>query len=121
MVAQAVAVAIAIAFAISVVVANSVAVTVAVAHRCHRCHWPLLNHHAAISVMLPSAIAVAVTLAVGRCRLHHRWPSPLPSPSAISESCCLCAARIVFKKLKQKWLTLFYFVQTVGGTLIKAR
>ncbi len=40
-------------------------------------------------------------------------------PLAISESCCLGAARIVFDQLKQKMLTLFYFVWTVGGALIK--
>ncbi len=40
--------------------------------------------------------------------------------SAISESCCLGAARIVFKQFKQRMLTLFYFVWTVGGALIKA-
>ncbi len=41
-------------------------------------------------------------------------------PSAISESCCLGAARIVFNQLKQRMITLFYFVRTVGGALIKA-
>jgi hypothetical protein len=84
---------------------------------------------AAISVALPSAIAVAVTLAVGHCRLRHRRPLQLPSPlaitiamlSAISKSCCLGVAKIVFNQLKQKMLTLFYFVQIVGGALIKTR
>jgi hypothetical protein len=78
--------------------------------------------------MLPSAIAVAVTLAVGHCRLRHRRPLQLPlplaitvaMPLAISESCCLGAARIVFNQSKQRMLTLFYFVMTVGGILIKA-
>jgi hypothetical protein len=82
----------------------------------------------AISVMTPSAITVAVTLAVGHCRLSHCRPLQLPSPLAItiamplaiSESCCLGAAKIVFNQLKQRILTLFYFVQTVGGALIKA-
>ncbi len=41
-------------------------------------------------------------------------------PLAISESCCLGAAKIVFNQLKQRMLTLLYFVQTVGGALIKA-
>ncbi len=41
-------------------------------------------------------------------------------PLAISESCCLGMARIVFNQLKQRMLTLFYFVRTVGGALIKA-
>ncbi len=110
--------------------------------RCrHRCNCPLL-------LPLPSAIAVAV--AVNRCRHHlccvavshccrhrpcHRpLPSPSPSPLqlplplaitiamplAISESCCLSVAKNVFNQLKQRMLTLFYFVQTVGGALIKA-
>jgi hypothetical protein len=39
---------------------------------------------AAISVVLPSAIALAITLAVGHCCLRHRWPSQLPSPLAIT-------------------------------------
>jgi hypothetical protein len=83
---------------------------------------------AAISVALPSAIAVIVALAICHCRLRHRWPLQLPSllaitvamPLAISESCCLGAAKIVFNQSKQRMLTLFYFVQTVGGALIKA-
>jgi hypothetical protein len=41
-------------------------------------------------------------------------------PLAISESCFLGVARIVFDQLKQRMLTLFYFVWTVGGALIKA-
>jgi hypothetical protein len=51
---------------------------------------------------------------------------PLPSaitvamPLAISKSCCLGAARIVFNQSKQRMLTLFYFVGKVGGVLIKA-
>jgi hypothetical protein len=83
---------------------------------------------AAISVASPSAIAVAVALAIGQCHLRHRWPLQLPLPSVItvamplviSESCCLGAARIVFNQLKQRMLTLLYFVHTVGGALIKA-
>jgi hypothetical protein len=75
-----------------------------------------------ISVLLPSAIAVAIALAVSHCHLHHHRPSQLPLPSAItvamplaiSESCCLGAAKIVFNQLKQRMFTLFYFVQTVG-------
>jgi hypothetical protein len=72
---------------------------------------------ATISVALPSAITVAVALAVSHCRLHHLWPSQLPllsaitiaMPLAISKSCCLGKARIVFDQLKQRMLTLFYF------------
>jgi hypothetical protein len=83
---------------------------------------------AAISVVLPSAIAVTIALAVGHCRLHHHQPLQLPlplaititMPLAISESCCLGVARIVFNQLKQRMLTLFYFVCTVGGALIEA-
>ncbi len=77
------------------------------------CRQPLLSPSS-----LPLAIAVSVT--VCHCSCHHRWPSPLPSPSAISESCCLGVERIVFNQLKQRMVTLFYFVQTVGGALIKA-
>jgi hypothetical protein len=40
-------------------------------------------------------------------------------PSAISKSCCLGTARIVFDQSKQRMLTLFYFVGTLGGVLIK--
>jgi hypothetical protein len=39
---------------------------------------------AAISVALPSAIAVADALTIGHCSLHHRWSSQLPSPLAIT-------------------------------------
>ncbi len=137
MVALAMSVTIAIAVAISVAVADSVAVAVAVpvaiTHRRCRCHWPLPLRSpstiaAAISAALPSAIAVAVALAVGHCRLHHSRPSQLPSPLAItvampwtiSKSCCLGAARIVFNQLKQRMLTLFYCVWTVGVALIEA-
>jgi hypothetical protein len=77
---------------------------VALSHRCCRCpcRWPLPSPSPlAIAVTLPSAIIVAM-------------------PSAISKSCCLGAARIVFNQLKQRILTLFYFVRTVGGALIKA-
>ncbi len=131
-VALTMAVAIVIAVAISVVVADSIAIAVAVAHCCCHCPLPLLSTIvAAVSVALPSAItaAIAIAPAVGHSRLHHCRPSQLPSPSAItiamllviSESCCLVAARIVFNQLKQRMLTLFYFVWTVGGTLIEAR
>jgi hypothetical protein len=67
---------------------------------------------------LLSAIALSVT--VSHCSCHLHWASPLPLPLAISESCCLGAVRIVFNQLKQRMLTLFYFVRTVGGALIKA-
>jgi hypothetical protein len=108
--------------------------------RCHcNCPSPLLlplalplqllsTIAAAISVALPSAIAIDLTLAIGHCRLCHCQPSQLPLPSAITfamllaifESCCLVASRIVFNQLKQRMLILFYFLRTVGGTLIKA-
>jgi hypothetical protein len=39
---------------------------------------------AAISVALPSAIAVADALSVGHCHLRHHWPSQLPLPLAIT-------------------------------------
>jgi hypothetical protein len=84
---------------------------------------------AAVFFALPSAIAIAVALAIGHCRLSHCWQlqSPFPLaitvalPSAIAKSCCLGVVRIVFKQFKQIMLTLFYFVWTVGGALIKAR
>ncbi len=83
------AVTFAIAVSISVVVANSVTIAIAVAH-CNCCRplqlWLPLTIAAAVSVALPSAIAVAVAvaLAIGHCRLHHRRPSQLPSPLAIT-------------------------------------
>ncbi len=137
MVALAMAITIAIAITISIAVADSIlvafAIAIAIAHRrCHCCR-PLLLHSpstiaAAISVTLLSAIAVTVTLAVGHCRLRHHRPLQLPSllsitiamPSAVSESCCLGAARIVCDQLKQRMLTLFYCVWTVGSALIEA-
>ncbi len=50
------------------------------------------------------------------CRLHHCQPLQLPSrsainvamPLAISESCCLGMARIVFDQSKQRMLTFLY-------------
>ncbi len=77
----------------------------AVSHRCCRCpcRWPLPS---------PSPSAIAVAIAIG----HHCC-----KPLAISESCCLGAARIVFNQLKQRMLTLFYCVWTVCGALIKAK
>jgi hypothetical protein len=114
-------------------------------HRRRRCHsrcnqtlpLPLLsaiaiavavNHRRGDLCCKPSDIAVAVALAIGHCRLCHRWPSQLPlllaitvaMLLAISESCCLSATKFVFNQVKQRMLTLFYFVQTVGGALIKA-
>ncbi len=87
---------------------------VAVSHcRCRRpCRW---------SLPLPLPLAIAISVTVGHRSYHLHWPSPSPSPSAIPKSCCLGAARIVFDQLKQRMLTLFYFVQIVGGALIKAR
>jgi hypothetical protein len=58
-------------------------------------------HHRQLQLALPSAITIAM-------------------PLAVSESCCLGAARILFNQLKQRTLTKFYFVCTVGGALIKA-
>jgi hypothetical protein len=138
MVALAVAVSFAIAIAISdsdsiaVAVAITITVTIAIAHRHCRCCGPLLRSPwtiaATISIALLSAIAVAIALAVRHCCLRHCWPSQLPLPSAIivamplaiPESCCLGAEWIVFDQSKQRMLTLFYFVGTVGGVLIKA-
>ncbi len=110
-------------------------------HHRRRCNHPLPSP-------LPWAIAA---VAVKHCRRHlcrvavshccrchpchralpfrHCWPSQLPlllaitvaMPSAISKSCCLGAARIVFDQSKQRMFTLFYFVGIVGGVLIEAR
>jgi hypothetical protein len=136
MVGLALAIANAIAVAISVAVADSVAnaIAITITHRHCCCCQPLplwlpLTIPVTISVMLPSPIHVAVALAVGHCRLCQRRPSQLPSPSAItvamlsaiSESCCLLGAKKKeFNQLKQRMLTLFNFVPTVGGALIKA-
>ncbi len=72
---------------------------------------------------LPSPLlsAIAVSVTVSHCSCYLRWPSPLPLHLTISNSCCLGTVRIVFNQLKQRMLTLFYFVWTVGSALIKAR
>ncbi len=80
-----------------------------------RCRQPL---PLPLLSLLPWTIAVSVTIGHRSC--HLCWPSLSPLPLAISESCCLGVARIVFDQLKQRMLTLFYFVQTVGSALIKA-
>ncbi len=98
---------------------SAVAIAVAVNHppsSLLHCHQPSTLP---LPLPLPSAIAVSITVSHHSC--HLRWPSPSPSPSAISESCCLGMARIVFNQLKQRMLTLFYFVWTVGSSLIKVR
>ncbi len=85
-----------------------------------RCHQPSLSPSPS---PLPLAIAVSVTVSHRSC--HCRRPSPsaitVAMLSAISESFCLGTARIVFNQLKQRMLTLFDFVCTVGGALIEAR
>ncbi len=85
-----------------------------------RCRQPsLLPWLSPLPSPLPLAIAI-VSFTIGHCSCHLRWPSPSPVPLAISESCCLGAARIECNQSKQRMLTLFYFVQTLGGALIKA-
>jgi hypothetical protein len=79
------------------------------------CHQPL-----PLPLLLPSPSAVAVSITIGHHNCHLHWPSLSLLLLAMSESFCLGAARIVFNQLKQRMLTLFYFVQTVGGALIKA-
>jgi hypothetical protein len=124
------AVVIAIAVAITVAVSVAVAVNLAVAYCHHHPRWPFLSQlllpiTAAISFVLlsviavasPLASAIAVSVTVGDCSHHLHRSSPLPSTSPIAESCCLGVARIVFKQFKQKMLTLFYFVWTLGGAL----
>jgi hypothetical protein len=79
-----------------------------------RCRQPSL-----LPSPLPSAIAVSVTISH---HSHHLcWPSPSSLLLAIAKNCCFGVARIVFKQFMQIMLTLFYFVRTVGGALIKAR
>ncbi len=129
----AVAVAIVIAIGISVIVANSVTIAVAVAHCHHRRPLPLRSPSTittAVFVVLPSAIAIAVAiaLAIGHCHLHHRWPLQLPSPLAITVTVAIGHFREFLpwhgknciQPIEAIMLTLFYFVWTVGGTLIKA-
>jgi hypothetical protein len=103
-----------------------IAVAVAIGHCCCSCRHPSLppsllhcRQPLLLSLALPLTIAVSVTVGNRSCHLH--WPSPSPLPLPIAESCCLGVARIVFEKLKQIMLTLFYFVRTVGGAQIKAR
>ncbi len=59
-------------------------------HCCRPCHQPLPS-------LLPSPSAIAVAISIGH-HCHRPW-------SAISKSCCLGAARIVFNQLKQRMLT----------------
>ncbi len=104
---------------------SPIAVAVAVGH-CHRgCHCLSLPPSPScfqqpLPLLLPSPLAIAVSVTVCHCSPHLCWPSPLPSLLAIAKSCCLGAAKIVFEQFKQIMLTLFYFVWTVGGALIKA-
>jgi hypothetical protein len=132
-VAMDVAIAIAITITIAIAVSVAVAVNVTVAyHRCHcRCHWQLLSQllspiTAAISFALLSAIVVTIALAVGHCRLRHHQQPQSPFPLDITAAVAVTHSRellpwwIVFKQFEQIILALFYFVQTVGGALIKA-
>ncbi len=112
-------------------------------HPCCRC-----RHNCPSPSPLPLAIAVAVSInhrrhhlcriAIGHC-CHQRpcqWPLPSPSPLAIAVAIAVghhhCHAVGHFRELlpwcgknyiqplKQRMLTLFYCVWTVGGALIKA-
>jgi hypothetical protein len=100
-------------------------VTIAISH-CHcGCCQPLLPPsllHRRQPLPLPSPLlsAISISVTMGHHSFHLHWPSPLLLPLAISKSCCLGAARIVFKQFKQRILTLFNFVRTVGSALIKA-
>ncbi len=94
---------------------------------CHcGCHRPLpllslLRCRQPSPLLLPLLSAIALSVTIGHCSCHLHRASPLPSLSAISKSCCPGAARIVFDQSKQRMLTLFYFVRTVGSALINAR
>jgi hypothetical protein len=52
-------------------------------------------------------LAIAISVTVGHHSCHLHWPSLSLLLSAISESCYLGTARIVFDQLKQRMLTLF--------------
>jgi hypothetical protein len=65
-----------------------------------RCHQPLPSP-------LPSPSAIALSITVSHHSCHLCQPSPSPSLLAISKSCCLGIARIVFKQFEQRMLTLF--------------
>ncbi len=100
-------------------------IAIAVSH-CHcGCLQPspppsLLRYRQPLPLPLPSPLAIAVSVTIGHHSFHLRWPSLSPLPAAISKSCCLGAARIVFYQLKQRMLALFFFFLTVGYALIKA-
>ncbi len=100
-------------------------IVVAVGHsRCNR-RQPLplpslLHCHQPSPLPSPLPLAIAVSITIGHLSCHLSRPSPLPLLSTMFKSCCLGAARIVFDQLKQRMRTLFYFVWTVGGALIKA-
>ncbi len=102
-------------------------ITVAIGHCRWGCHQPfpppslLCCHQPSLSPLpSPSPSAIAVSVTIGQRSCHLCQPSPPLSPLAISECCCLGAARIVFDQLKQRCLSYFIFVWTVGSTLIKA-
>jgi hypothetical protein len=76
-------------------------INVAIGHcRCGHCQplpWPSLLHcHQPLPLPSPLLLAIAVSVTVGHCSCHLHQPSPLLLPSAISKSCCLGTARIVF-------------------------
>ncbi len=101
----------------------AVAVTIGHCHCGHCQQLPPLSHLRRCQPLpspLPSPLAIAISVTINHRSFHLHWPSLLPPLSAISESCCLGAARIVFKQFKQRILGLFCFVWILGGTLIKA-
>jgi hypothetical protein len=77
---------------------------------------------------LPSAIAIAIALAVSHCRLDHHQPLQLPSLSAITVPIAIghCQEFLPWrgKNCIQTILAnnacLILFFLTVGGALIKA-
>jgi hypothetical protein len=83
---------------------STIAVAVAIDH----CHRHLCR-------VLPSAIAVAITLAISHCCLRHRQPSQLPlplaitvaMPLAISESCCLGVEKLHSTNQRKECLWFF--------------
>ncbi len=59
-----------------------IAVAAAMGHCCGCCEPsppPSLSHcHQPLLLPLPLPSDIAVSIIVGRCSCHHRWPSPLP-------------------------------------------
>ncbi len=102
---------------------SPIAVAVDVSHCCCGCRQPsplpsLLHRHQLLPLLLlllsllPLPLAIAVFVIVGHCSCHLRWPLPSPLLSAISNRCCLGAARIVFDQFKQRMLNFLFWLDS---------